>query len=407
MSDTYTLQLKNFRSIQEASVDIAPLTVIYGPNGSGKSSIIYGLLTLKGFLTNPNQNIPSLFSYPTISLGGCEEVVWKHDLEKQISIDLLADTLAGRSEYRLAIEQSGGESTINVTAPGIEDGLVLPMSIPFPYQVNQEQTFEIDLSDEDTNTEVIVSWNGMLMSHRAGYTARPEYIAELLHIANLPIELAKGTGFVPLRRGFGIPTYTITNITPALSTDTEVASLLADDRYLEYEVSRYAESVAKRQVRTRTQIGTSTFTIDCIPTDGGVPTSIVNDGFGINQLVYMLTICLYSKTKIVTIEEPEIHLHPSMVRSLAHAMVDISSKTDKRFLISTHSEAFVLALLALVAEERLNVNNVSLLLATKEGMGSRFTKQDVKSNGQVEGGLDAFIASGFQDIEAFLKLTSE
>ena len=51
MSDKYTLQLKNFRSIREAEIDIAPLTVVYGPNGSGKSSLIYGLLTLKNFLT--------------------------------------------------------------------------------------------------------------------------------------------------------------------------------------------------------------------------------------------------------------------------------------------------------------------------------------------------------------------
>ena len=70
MSDTYTLHLENFRSIRDASVEIAPLTVIYGPNGSGKSSLIYGLLTLRNFFTNPAQNVPSLFSYPTISLGG-------------------------------------------------------------------------------------------------------------------------------------------------------------------------------------------------------------------------------------------------------------------------------------------------------------------------------------------------
>ena len=78
MSDTYTLHLENFRSIRDATVEIAPLTVIYGPNGSGKSSLIYGLLTLRNFFTNPAQNIPSLFSYPTISLGGLREVVHNH-----------------------------------------------------------------------------------------------------------------------------------------------------------------------------------------------------------------------------------------------------------------------------------------------------------------------------------------
>ena len=78
MSDKYTLQLKNFRSIRDAEIDIAPLTVVYGPNGSGKSSLIYGLLTLKNFLTEPHRNLPGLFSYPEISLGAYDEVVRNH-----------------------------------------------------------------------------------------------------------------------------------------------------------------------------------------------------------------------------------------------------------------------------------------------------------------------------------------
>ena len=53
MPDTYTLHLQNFRSIRDARVEIAPLTVVYGPNGSGKSSLIYGLLTLKEFPDQP------------------------------------------------------------------------------------------------------------------------------------------------------------------------------------------------------------------------------------------------------------------------------------------------------------------------------------------------------------------
>ena len=88
MSDTYTLHLQNFRSIRDARVEIAPLTVVYGPNGSGKSSLIYGLLTLKNFLTNPSQNLSSLFSYPSISLGGWQEVVHRHAVDKNVSLSI-------------------------------------------------------------------------------------------------------------------------------------------------------------------------------------------------------------------------------------------------------------------------------------------------------------------------------
>ena len=413
MSDTYTLELKNFRSIRDVSMDIAPLTVVYGPNGAGKSSLIYGLLTLKNFLTNPNQNVPSLFSYPTMSLGGYNEVVSGHDTERMVSLSLSASIPTGRSEFTLVVGQSGGKATIDVSYSSIGRSFRMGLEIPFPYNAGRADTRELHLNevwDSDLlleRDELQVTWNGVGVSADGIAPAIREQVVSLLKTANFPMELARSAGFVPLRRGFSTPAYSVSNVTPALATDMEVASLLATDRFLEYEVSDYLERITERRIATRTQIGTSTFTIDSIPRDGDVPVSMVNDGFGINQLAYMLTVCLYSKYKIVAIEEPEIHLHPSMVRKLVHAMADIASKHDKRFIVSTHSEAFVLALLARIAAGEVSVDDVSFILAEKEDGESRFTRQDAKPNGQIEGGLDSFIASELEDIAQFLGLDSE
>ncbi len=49
------LHLKNFRGIESAAVDLAPITVLTGANNSGKSSVMYGLLVLKNLAANPNQ----------------------------------------------------------------------------------------------------------------------------------------------------------------------------------------------------------------------------------------------------------------------------------------------------------------------------------------------------------------
>ena len=88
MADAYTLSLQNFRSIKDATIELAPLTVVYGRNGSGKSSLIYGLLTLRNFLTTPGQNLASLFSYPSITLGGWQEVVHRHIQESNMSLSI-------------------------------------------------------------------------------------------------------------------------------------------------------------------------------------------------------------------------------------------------------------------------------------------------------------------------------
>ena len=418
MPDTYTLHLQNFRSIRDARVEIAPLTVVYGPNGSGKSSLIYGLLTLKNFLTNPRQNLPSLFSYPSISLGGWQEVVHRHAVDRNVSLSIgVSNPEDLSSEFTLTLGQSGGAAGVAFEGldrehfPVWPEGLDLQIAIPYDANQRVDQGIEVFGNDGSTFLDGALIWNGIALSAQAqgGDGDLPTFVRWLNERTNLPMELARQTGFVPLRRGFSKPAYGLSSVTPALATEDEVASLLAstNERFRQYDVSRYIEQIANRRVMTQAQIGTSVFTIDSIPTGSGVPASIVNEGFGINQLLYLLTICLYSPFKIVAIEEPEIHLHPSMVRELARAMVRIVANEDQRLIISTHSEVFVTALLAQIAAGEASVDDISFILAENRDGESRFTPQQATSDGQIAGGLRAFMASEIGDLAILLGISDQ
>jgi energy-coupling factor transporter ATP-binding protein EcfA2 len=425
MSDTYTLQFQNFRSLRDVSIDIAPLTVIYGPNGSGKSSVIYGLLTLRNFLTNPNQNVPSLFSYPSISLGGLQEVVHRHQANGSLSLSIgISNPGEFSSTFTLTLEQSGGAAKVALDGPVGETRPLLPfeldLPIAIPYSGNQQVggAIEIDITPEDMKAGGkmlgpigLALWNGITLSARLDQDADgfTEDFIGINERTNLPMELARLTGFVPLRRGFSKPTYGLSHVSPALATEDEVASLMAlpAERFRQYEVSRYVERIAGRRIQTQVQVGTSMFSIDSIPSlDGvGVPISIVNEGFGINQLLYMLTICLHSPFKIVAIEEPEIHLHPSMVRKLAIALAEIASEKDRSLIVSTHSEAFVVALLSQIAAGEVGVDDVSFILAQNQGGETRLTRCEATEDGQIQGGLEAFMAGELEDLASFLGLS--
>ena len=433
MPDTYTLGLKNFRSLEDVTLEVAPLTVIYGPNGSGKSSLLYGLLTLRNFLTNPNQNIPSLFSYPSISLGGLQEVVHRHSLDKSLVFSIGCSSQPElSSKFTLALNESGGAVDISFdesSARKDERIAVWPhtleLAIAMPYQANQQVDRAFSLVDrtsariEQMETEKpplpgTLSWNGMAVTARLtdpflSNVIFRDVIGQLMERANLVLESARKTGFVPLRRGFSKPAHNLVPASPVLGTEDEVASLLAGstDRFLAYEISRFVEKIASRRIQTQAHIGTSFFTIDSIPIDKGAPASIVNEGFGINQLVYMLTICLYSHYKIVAIEEPEIHLHPSMVRELAIALAEIAVEKDRRLIVSTHSETFVVALLSQIAAGRISADDVSFVHAENPNGSTVLTQQKANRNGQIEGGLRAFMASEAKDLMDFLGLSSE
>ncbi len=422
MPETYTLRLQNFRSIRDATLEIAPLTVIYGPNGSGKSSLLYGLLTLRNFLTNPNQNLPSLFSYPSISLGAWPEVVHHHRLDRSLTLSIgTSNSELLSSEFTLTLEQSGGIAGVGFKgfSPGVSGAWPgqLDLEVPIPYPANQiiDSPFELEIDTPILGIpteltpyrfEGIAVWNGSIVGVAlSDSSAQPTGLIERLNRqANLPMELARKCGFVPLRRGFSKPNYALTPVTPALANEDEVASALAlpDGRYRMYEVSRYIERIADRRIQTQVQIGTSIFTIDSIPIELGVPVPIVNEGFGINQLLYMLFICLYPPFKIVGIEEPEIHLHPSMVRKLAPVLAEIATNEDRRLIVSTHSEVFVVALLSNIAAGNIDAADVSFILAEKQGGETRLTQRYATSDGQIEGGLQPFMASELEDLAAFL-----
>ena len=177
MSDKYTLGLKNFRSIRDAEIDIAPLTVVYGPrNGSGKSSLIYGLLTLKNFLTNPNQNLPGLFrTYPGLSLGGFTEVVAGHREESAISISLAASgyTITQdfneemyKSEFSMEAAESGGKLLMALDGSPLVRPLNMALDVSFPYHGNQSTygkgLFQYGFPDEGIHPVTVdLEWNGI------------------------------------------------------------------------------------------------------------------------------------------------------------------------------------------------------------------------------------------------------
>ncbi len=426
MEDKYTISLKNFRSIRDATVDLAPLTVIYGKNGSGKSSLFYGLLTLRNFLSNPNQNLPSLFSYPSIQLGGFNDVVHGHNnsLKTDMSVGV-SNPEKLSAKFTLSLGESGGQAKISFDNPALEKGdrqdylwqmpgeMDLDIAIPYNAVQQSSENFRVDANlIDDRFKDAYPSIGGTLNWSGVVFVAQPNNNASELQEAfaalnirtNLPMDAVRQTGFVPLRRGFSKPTYGATNVSPYLVSEDEVACSLSppNDRYRHYKVSDYFEEITKCRVSVQPQLGTSVFSVDVIPSSRGIPNAIVNEGFGLNQLLYLLAICLNPSYKIVTIEEPEIHLHPSLVRSLATTLANIAQQEERCLVVSTHSEAFVVALLSQIASGKLQVEDVSFLLAEKRNGETVFEKCEANDKGQISGGLKPFMAEEMQDIAVFL-----
>jgi energy-coupling factor transporter ATP-binding protein EcfA2 len=395
-----SLSVTNFRSIREQSVDVLPITVLYGPNGAGKSSLIYALLTLRNIVTNPNRNVNAFFSYSGLNLGSYEQVVRDHDSNSGIALRLSVNDKAKLSNT-LAISGSSCLSTFEGEGGFLSKPFHCENFITFPYAGNQAVSAQVNTA----NALLTVMWNGVsftaiqdMPSNFYDWNAN-----ELLSDLNAPIGWLESVAYAPPIRGFTKAQHSLVSLTtPWPASEDEMASLIFGDKHLVSRVSVQLEKMTNRDLRVSPVPGTGLFSLDTIDKSTGMHTELVNEGFGINQMAYLLAICLKDNSRLVCIEEPEIHLHTSSIRLFARALAEIARDTGKHFILTTHSETFVSSLLSMVAEGSLSPDNIACYLASKKGKESSFERQLVNEQGQISGGLSSFMEAEIENLRAYL-----
>lgn len=396
------INIRNLRSIKKGKVETAPLTVLYGPNGSGKSTLMHALAIFRNVVLNPNQPVDNFFNLGFASFGGFEQIVFNHTPDEQIELKIGYEHNSSLISYGVTLGKNGGRFELRIEEPW---NIALELETTFPYPTTQQKTATV----EHEGTPFTINWNG-IVAQVSITTEGPEAgkrAKELAIVLNSPVEMLRRSDFVHLKRGFSKPHYGTVSLTPTIFTEDEVATLLANDRYLESEVSHYLEQILQRDLRVRMTPGTNLFWLNTTDRTTGLPTELVNDGFGVNQVVYLLAKCLRIDASCVCIEEPEIHLHPKALRNLTHALVRLIKEKQKTIIVSTHSEHFVLALLGAVSKKLLSPDEISCYLCTKDGRESKFKRQSVSADGQIEGGLMSFMKGELEDLKEILGVSKK
>lgn len=389
------LKIKNFRCIRESTIDLAPITLLYGPNGSGKSSVLYAPFVFKNVTTNPNQTIDAFFNLLFANLGGFEQVIHLHNPKNSIEIQITILDDEG-NEIIYGINLGKKEGRFWIIAPDKKVDLSLPVTFPYPANAQKQSVVKID------ETDISIVWNGITTSISAQpqTTEGIEAAQKLQQSLNKSIEILKTLDIVPFKRGFSKPYYSSTPVS-SLLTEEEVATVLGGDFYLEGEVDAKFRKIFEKTFKVRPQIGTALFYLQ-VTDEFGITNELINDGFGINQTIFMLTKVLRKNVPTIFVEEPEIHLHPSAQNKLARIFAEIIKEENKSLILETHSEIVVSAFLSLVAEKYLSPQDIKCYFLIKPKRETIIEEQTVNEKGQIKGGLASFVEEEVRGIRTIL-----
>jgi hypothetical protein len=437
------IAIRNFRSLKDVKVPLAPLTVVVGQNSAGKSCFISALLLLKQTLDSRRQWMMLAPEGNWVHLGGYRDFIFKHNMKRKLSFTLT---------FRADVPFSGRVSTLEEYAMEQQRRLPWKRTGWDSKMLRQLRDFTLELTfaySHELRSVVsrihFAALDGLVQytaRRRAGSPRRGNYYDVTYRESQCAdARVSRTFQFCTLRKFFDLLVYH-----PAysghLSRYQQVARLewlnsaVAAEMERLYRQTHYIGPVRERTHRTyigsietpeevgphgegavsmlladrrssrddgafgwtmqwlkRLGIASAVtipdpdpeyaFGVNAKHPKSGVSSSLADNGFGLSQVLPIIVQAAHSEPgSVLVVEQPEIHLHPEAQATLADMLIDIYKKRRVRVLVETHSEHLIRRLQLRVAERRLKRDRVSVLLFDMTRAGTSVTKLAITEDGR-------------------------
>ena len=359
------LRARNFKSWQDTdTLQFAPLTGLFGANSSGKTSILQVLLMLKQTVERPpDWNEPLYFGNEKslVNLGSFDNIVhrpinnsslsvfvsWK--LSEKLTIQNISevDTLSFLFSMFLGMSEGfrykSGEISFDVDPIGDSE---CQISTPYGEELAQSLFRCYGIRGVSTATEK--------MFHELE-TAFENLFSRILYLGPLreyPRRCYSWKGDHPK----GIGQYGENTIPAMLSG--RIQHLPTDEQIPKW--LQQLELIDSYDVRPLSDIG-GNYELLVKQYKNGPQVPLIDVGFGVSQVLPVLTLCYYvDEGSILILEQPEAHLHPKVQSDLADVLIDVVKNRNVQIILESHSEHLLLRLMRRIAEENISADQTAL-----------------------------------------------
>ncbi|HYO59335.1 AAA family ATPase [Archangium sp.] len=374
----------NYRSfLRPTTIELRPLTLLFGYNNSGKSALLRALPLLADSVGTP-RGAPLNLDSSAVRGASFRDLCCQLSPRRLIDFALAWDGLEVTRHYQLSVLELPGPQA-EVLPPVVSEfgteqsppwgtptslwGTWLPKH---EFQTTGQALYDVHLDEKNIESyplafrgispEAVVGERTVSISLR---DALRELVWQLEHLRD-DVHWLGAVRRVPHRskefRGSAPP--------KLLEDGTGALEVLVQDKLrggsLLTTVSAWFEKHTRQRLDV-TEVAPRYYALTLGPlASPGVRVNVIDTGEGMAQVLPVLVLGAQARQEgahdtLITLEQPELHLHPALHAPLADFFCDIAMRPKPpRALIETHSENFLQGLQLAIVQGRLDPARVGV-----------------------------------------------
>lgn len=403
--------LKNFKGIIDANINIKPITILIGANGSGKSSIGQALLLIRQSMEY-NQLLPN---GNFIRLGNIEDLFFKRDFANLIEFYIKGESEGLNFSEKMIYDEKG----LNFLEFEIKNGfrLIGTLNEVIPNKVHTIDGV-YDLIANARPSEPLRQGRIVIPDSKPKFQI-DETMSDFTEKFSIFKRQIEKIWYIQPKRGTISDYNKLLDVAPDNITETssedvydKLMTILGRHSNKLHIVSDWCKEILDVELNIRTGRGT-TITLETerqslLNNNKNIYSILVNEGFGLNQLIFLLTqLALSSEDSIVIVDEPEIHLHPEAQAKLMTILVKEAIENKKQLIITTHSEHILFQALTMVGLKELNQKDLALYYFFKEKDGCFSKNLEFNKQGRLEETLPGFFEANLERFKRYMNILNE
>ncbi|WP_054851066.1 DUF3696 domain-containing protein [Olleya sp. ITB9] len=370
------ISFKGYKSFKDKTeLEIKPITVIFGKNSSGKSAIVKLPTLIEGSISGEFDE-PFMYINNKVELGAdYRDLFYNRGIQEQLDI--------GLTDGKIKIE-------------------IEIINAPDKPVITEWRSFNLENSDNKNiiTTEEIDKSRGNLFSGflpkaisiklREVLSLKTDYIGPFRLYPPRVFHLSGRTNFERIGNK-GENAYQILVNNDSLASEVSDWFKANFDGWELYvnKVEPYYEIKIKRENSQNEGV------------------NIVDVGQGMSQaLPIIVKAHMKSSEETLTIlEQPELHLHPGAHANLAQLLFNSTQNSGNKYLVETHSKNFILRLRTLVADKKIDKQNINLYYVyfDDEKDSSYLKKIELNDLGEVDFWPDNVFDESFDEVKALIR----